>query len=108
MESHTGDRYTRFPGLNYGREAVPEYATVAWSCTDSRLTIHSLVLSWATVLRSLTGEEKPVFDVDNEPIITADGHTGTFRKARVNESHQISLVFTGIFTQEVSEHRAFF
>lgn len=101
MDSYTDERYTRFPDLDYGKESIPGYIDIPWVCTDRRLTISSLVLSWATVLGGLTGEHDPVFSVDNEPI-KADLHAGIYRKARVDESQSSPSYFTGIFTREVS------
>ena len=106
MGSYPYDRYTGFPELDYGEEAVLGYMEVPWVCTDSRLSISSLVLSWAAVLGGLAGEKNPVFSVDNEPI-RADLYTGTYRKARVGESQSRYFDFTGIFTREVSESWAF-
>jgi hypothetical protein len=100
MDDRSADRYTRFLELNFGEELHAGIAKVSWTCHDSKLTINDLILSWAAVLGSLTGEGNPVFSVDDEPIRVTLA-AGTFRKARLDETLR-DQGFTGIYTQDVS------
>ena len=101
MDHDTNDRYTQFPDLKYGVEPVPKTATVPWTWVASDPNINTLILSWAAVLGSLTGEDTPVFSVDNEPI-SASRAAGGYRKAILDKSCRECAGFTGIFTNEVN------
>ncbi|EFE39833.1 nonribosomal siderophore peptide synthase SidC [Trichophyton verrucosum HKI 0517] len=63
MDSFLCDRYTQFPSLNYGTEAVPSQASATWKL-DNIIDLDRLILAWASILSRLSEEESPVIQID--------------------------------------------
>ncbi|OAL63254.1 nonribosomal siderophore peptide synthase SidC [Trichophyton rubrum] len=63
MDSFLYDRYTQFPSLNYGTEAVPSQASATWKL-DNITDLDRLILAWASILSRLSEEEFPVIQID--------------------------------------------
>ncbi|EGC41890.1 nonribosomal peptide synthetase [Histoplasma capsulatum var. duboisii H88] len=78
MDRTLGRRYTTFPDLDYGQEEVPRSITIAWRVERCQLVVDVLILSWASLLKSVTGHECPTFCFDGQPI-EADLNTATFQ-----------------------------
>ncbi|OAX83260.1 hypothetical protein ACJ72_02381 [Emergomyces africanus] len=78
MDPTLGERYTSFPDLDYGQEDLPGSVAVDWKVETCPLTADILILSWATLLKSVTGHECPTFCFDGQPI-KADLAAGTFQ-----------------------------
>ncbi|OJD13322.1 hypothetical protein AJ78_06213 [Emergomyces pasteurianus Ep9510] len=68
MDPTLGERYTSFPDLDYGQEKVPSSAAIDWKVENCQLTVDMLILSWASWLKSVTGQEFPIFCFDGQPI----------------------------------------
>ncbi|PGH14806.1 hypothetical protein AJ79_02822 [Helicocarpus griseus UAMH5409] len=99
MEATSGERYTSFPDLDYGQDEVPSSITIDWKVDDCHLSVNALVLSWASLLKSITGNESPIFSLDGQPI-KADPSAGNFRTVDLDESMQGQRAYTGIFTTD--------
>ncbi|PGH30054.1 hypothetical protein GX50_07184 [[Emmonsia] crescens] len=78
MEPTLDERYTSFPDLDYGREEAPSSIAIDWEVENCRLTVDVLILSWASLLKSVTGHECPTFCFDGQPI-KANLATGNFQ-----------------------------
>lgn len=97
MEPTLDERYTSFPDLDYGREEAPSSIAIDWEVENCRLTVDVLILSWASLLKSVTGHECPTFCFDGQPI-KANLATGNFQTVDLYEGMQDQGSYTGIFT----------
>lgn len=101
MEASVVERYTRFPGLDYSQEEIPALASAEWKCDDCQLDIDTLILSWALVLGNLSGEENPVFQVD-ERTVKSHPFSRRIEDVHVDASLLENTSYTGIYTEDVS------
>ncbi|KAK2788223.1 NRPS [Onygenales sp. PD_12] len=101
MDGITGERYTSFPDLEYGQDKVPSYITTAWSVEGCQLPVETLVISWAFLLKSITGQENPIFCLNGQPI-NVNLDTGDSKAVQLDESVQGQGTYTGIFTADPS------
>ncbi|KAI5291342.1 Nonribosomal Peptide Synthase (NRPS) [Ascosphaera aggregata] len=60
-------RYTRLPKLRFA-ENVPERYSRQLDFRDLRPSLEEITFAWCKLLRTLTGEDKPVFCLDNRPV----------------------------------------
>ncbi|KAK2807041.1 NRPS [Emmonsiellopsis sp. PD_5] len=101
MDAITGERYTSFPDLDYGQDEVPSYITTAWSVEDCQLPVETLAISWAFLLKSITGQENPILCLNGQPIkVNLD--TGNSKTVQLDESIHGQGTYTGIFTVDPS------
>ncbi|ODH26883.1 hypothetical protein ACO22_04378 [Paracoccidioides brasiliensis] len=97
MNTAPVERYTSFPDLNYGQEELPSSSSVDWKVDICQLTVNTLILSWASLLKSFTGHENPVFCFNGQAI-KADLAAKDFRAIDLEGNIQGQWTFTGIFT----------
>lgn len=82
MDHDAIDRCTQFPDLSPQSQLNPHAEGVTWEHEVKPLPLEILVLSWATLVHSFTGDPNPVFYVDNEAI-KVDLTRWTFGKTKV-------------------------
>ena len=104
MESSVDERYTPFPGLDYGQEEIPSLASAQWKCGDCQFDIDTLIRAWATVLSHLSGEENPVFQVDQRTV-KSHLHSQSIEDISVDASLRENASYTGVYTKDVSSER---
>lgn len=103
MDRTLGRRYTTFPDLDYGQEEVPRSITIAWRVERCQLVVDVLILSWASLLKSVTGHECPTFCFDGQPI-EADLNTATFQTVCLDTHVRGHGNYTGIFTANARDN----
>ncbi|PGH18000.1 hypothetical protein AJ80_04621 [Polytolypa hystricis UAMH7299] len=97
MEACLPERYTGFPDLDYGQEPIPAKTSVDWQAPAAELSIETIILSWASLLQSLTGKECPVFCANGEPV-KADLSARSFERVNLDSTLERHGRYTGIFT----------
>lgn len=99
MDSFFCDRYTQFPSLNYGTEAVPSQASATWKL-DNIIDLDRLILAWASILSRLSEEESPVIQIDGAAarIHLESGH---IESVQIEKSGNDSGSRTAIVTSDV-------
>ncbi|KAL2361253.1 hypothetical protein RJZ56_005872 [Blastomyces dermatitidis] len=83
MDPTLDGRYTSFPALDYGQEEVPSSIAISWNVGNCQLAVDVLILSWASLLKSVTGHECPTFCLDGQSI-KADLDAGTFQTVHLD------------------------
>ncbi|KLJ10032.1 hypothetical protein EMPG_14550 [Blastomyces silverae] len=84
MDPTLDGRYTSFPELDYGQEEVPSSIAISWNVGNCQLAVDVLILSWASLLKSVTGHECPTFCLDGQSI-KADLDAGTFQPVHLDK-----------------------
>ncbi|PGH01201.1 hypothetical protein GX51_05397 [Blastomyces parvus] len=97
MDPSLAGRYTSFPELDYGQEEVPSSIAISWNAGTCQLAVDVLILSWASLLKSVTGHECPTFCLDGQSI-KVDPDAGTFETVQLDKWGQGGRSYTGIFT----------
>lgn len=97
-------RYTRFPDLNFGSDTqLPASAqySVSLPSAGEGCTRENIIQSWAELLRAFTGDNSPVFDLENSPI-RFDLDEARLDPVEVEEHGQAQQNITGILFTKVS------
>lgn len=94
-------RCTGFPDLYYGQEDIPSSCTARWRCGGYWLEGEILALAWATVLRTITGVESPIFCLDGEQVV-ANPVTRSIQKAQLDKLGIEGTGYSAVFTDKVS------
>lgn len=92
--------YTQFPSLSPEERGVSDPVTISWDTDGTCIPLDILVLSWAVLLRSLTGEDYPTFILDGQPV-QADLSTWSFKPIEQEVLLQDAGGCSGIFTNSV-------
>lgn len=94
-------RYTKFPDLSSSsKEESPSDISYSWN-VDLNISEKVLILSWASLLSSYTGNEKPIF-VATTNDVEVDLLKQTISKVKTASSTSGSCEWTGIFFHRVS------
>ncbi|KAJ9393053.1 hypothetical protein DTO063F5_190 [Paecilomyces variotii] len=95
------DRYTSFPQF-YPRDddLISSGSVVEWKIPGKSISKEVLALSWATLLRSFTGVESPVFNLDGRPI-RADLSARTIHEIASDLLPQPDSTYSAILTEGV-------
>ncbi|KAH0564857.1 NRPS protein [Trichoglossum hirsutum] len=94
-------RYTKFPDLSFPfREENPNDIFYSWD-VNLNVSEEALILSWASLLRSYTGNEKPIFVVATNDV-EVDLLEQTISKVKAASSATRNCEWTGISLHRVS------
>ncbi|KAK2762740.1 NRPS [Arachnomyces sp. PD_36] len=94
--------YTRFPNLSPEEHDVYQVTTISWGTNGERISLEALVISWAALLCSFTGEEHPTFILDGEPF-QADLLSWSFEPISPDALLQDGGGYCGVFTNSIPE-----
>lgn len=92
--------YTQFPRLSPKERDVSDVAAISWDTDGVCIPLDALVLSWATLLWSFTGEEYPTFILDGK-LVQADLSSWSFKPIKPEDLLQDGGGCSGIFTNSV-------
>ncbi|GAD98283.1 nonribosomal siderophore peptide synthase, putative [Paecilomyces variotii No. 5] len=97
------DRYTSVPQFHpCGDDTILSRTVVEWKIPGDGISKELLVLSWAALLRSFTGVECPVFNVDGRPV-RADLSARTIHETVTDLAPQPESTYSAIITEGVQD-----
>ncbi|KAL1967788.1 hypothetical protein VTN77DRAFT_2477 [Rasamsonia byssochlamydoides] len=94
------NRFTPFPDIYPKAGQNLSRSETEWRLDGPAIPLEVLVLSWASLLSSFTGEEYPVFALNGEPV-KADLYTKSFQPSRLDSTAQEVEGYTAIVTDNL-------
>lgn len=105
------DRLTHFPDIYPSDHAV--HAEIPWSlpadatAAASSVSVETVVLSWAALLHAYTGEEQPVFSLNERPVRVQIAQRNIINLKSLHRHQTENILCTGIIIQQPTEHALF-
>jgi amino acid adenylation domain-containing protein len=103
------DRLTQFPDIYPSDHAV--HTEISWSLSGdaaASVSVETVVLSWAALLHAYTGEEQPVFALNQRPVRVQIAEKNIIKLKSIHKPGEKDIIlFTGIVIQQPTEHTLF-